>query len=155
MEQNKTIFNYIEQLFATYGIIVTIFIVFTSMVGENAKNISSLYRLGSQGLSLATLVQLLALACMITFAQVLFLTDQWIKSMNMILRNIMFFSTICVAIGVFAAIFVWFPINSIRAWVAFAISFTICTVISVFISKLQENAENKKMKQALDKFKEL
>ena len=32
-------------------------------------------------------------------------------------------------------------------------SFTICTVISVLIRKLQENAENKKMEQALAKIK--
>lgn len=28
MEQNKTIFNYIGQVFATYGIIVTVFLLF-------------------------------------------------------------------------------------------------------------------------------
>ncbi|MCR5517833.1 MAG: hypothetical protein K6F17_04605 [Lachnospiraceae bacterium] len=153
MEQNKTIFNYIGQLLATYGIIVTIFIVFTCLIGEKAKNVSSLYSLGSQGLSLATLVQLLALAGIITLAQVVFLTDCWIKSMNMILRCIVFFVTISVGIGIFAATFTWFPVNNIMAWLAFAISFTICTVISVFISKLKENAENKKMEQALAKIK--
>lgn len=72
MEQNKTIFSYIGQLFATYGVIVTIFIVFTGIIGDNAKNISTLYSLGNQGLSLATLVQLLALAGVITLAQVAF-----------------------------------------------------------------------------------
>ena len=153
MEQNKTIFSYIGQFFATYGAIVTIFIVFTYIVGENAKNVSALYSLGSQGLSLATLVQLLALAGVITLAQVAFLTDCWIKSMNMIIRNVLFFAAICIGIGIFAAVFKWFPINNIMAWVSFAISFTICTAISVFISKLQENAENKKMEQALAKIK--
>ena len=154
MEQKKTILNYIGQLFATYGIIVTIFIVFVSVVGENAKDLSSLYQFGNQGLALDTLVQLLMLACIVTLAQILYLTDQWIKNMNIILRNILFFATICVVMGVFVAIFVWFPINNVKAWVAFAVSFVICTCISVFISKLQENAENKKMEQALEKFKE-
>lgn len=153
MERSKTIFNYIGQLFATYGIIVTIFIAFTYLIGDNAKNMSSLYRLGSQGLSLATLIQLLALACIITFAQILLLTDHWIKSMYMVLRNIIFFVTICVAIGGFAVIFEWFPVSNIMAWVAFVISYIVCTGISVFISKLRENAENKKMEQALDKLK--
>lgn len=154
MEQKKTVFNYIGQLFATYGIIVTIIIVFVSIVGENAKDLSSLYQFGSRGLASSTLVQLLILACIITLAQILFLTDQWIKNMNLILRNILFFATICVVIGVFAAVFVWFPINNVKAWLAFVITFVICTCISVFISKLQENVENKKMEQALEKFKE-
>ena len=60
---------------------------------------------------------------------------------------------ICVGIGIFVAVFKWFPINNIMAWVAFAMSYTISTVISVLISKLQENAENKKMEQALAKIK--
>lgn len=153
MEQKKTIFNYIGQLFATYGIIVTIFIVFVSVVGESAKDLSSLYQFGNQGLALNTLVQLLMLTCIITLARILYLTDQWIKNMNIVLRNILFFATICVVIVVFAVIFVWFPINDVRAWVAFAVSFVICTCICGFI-KLQENAENKKMEQALEKFKE-
>lgn len=153
MEQNKTIFSYIGQLFATYGVIVTIFIVFTCIIGDNAKNISTLYSLGNLGLSLATLVQLLALAGVITLAQVAFLTDCWIKSMNMIIRTVMFFVTICVGIVIFAVVFMWFPINNITAWISFAISFTVCTVISTFISKLKENAENQKMEQALAKIK--
>ena len=95
----------------------------------------------------------MALAGVITLAQVAFLTDCWIKSMNMILRNILFYLVICVGIGIFAVAFTWFPINNIMAWVAFAMSFTICTFISVLISKLQENAENKKMEQALAKMK--
>ena len=43
------------------------------------------------------MVQLLALAGVITLAQVTFLTDCWIKSMNMILRKILFFLVISVA----------------------------------------------------------
>ena len=127
--------------------------MFACIIGDNAKNISTLYSLGNMGFSLATLVQLLALAGVITLAQVTFLTDCWIKSMNMILRKILFFLVICVGIGIFAAVFTWFPINNIMAWVAFAMSYTISTVISVLISKLQENAENKKMEQALAKIK--
>lgn len=151
MEQNKTIFNYIGRFFAIYGIIVTIFIVFTCLIGEEAEKVSSLYSLGNQGMSIATLVQLLALAGIVTLAQIAFLTDCWIKNMNMILRNILFFATICVGMGIFAVAFKWFPVKNIMAWVFFAISFTISTVISVFISKLQVNAENKKMEQALAK----
>ena len=153
MEQNKTIFNYIGQFFATFGIIIAIFIVFTCLVGEKAEEFSSLYRLGSQGLALATLAQLLALTGIISIAQVIFLTDSVLKRMNMILRYILFFCTICVGIAIFAATFRWFPINNVKAWALFVISFVMCTVISVIISKLQENAENKKMEQALAKIK--
>ena len=37
MEDNKTIFNYISQVFATYGMILFIFIIFGIMIGDNAS----------------------------------------------------------------------------------------------------------------------
>lgn len=70
--------------------------------------------------------------------------------MQMIIRNIMFFGTICVTIALFA----WFPIGNVRAWIGFLISFIVCLAISVEIRKLAENAENKKLEQALKKLKE-
>lgn len=153
MEQKKTIFDYLGQLFATYGIIVAIFIVIVSILGENAQTISSLFGLGAQGLTVKTLAQLLALTGIITFAQVAFLTDELIETMNIGLRYILFFSTICIAIGAFTVIFAWFPINNIKSWVAFAVSFAACVIIGAITSKAKENAENKKMEQALNKIR--
>ena len=45
MEQKKTIFHYIGQVFTTYGIIISIFLVFTSLIGESASEFSTLYSL--------------------------------------------------------------------------------------------------------------
>ncbi|MGN0513308.1 MAG: hypothetical protein ACI4S2_05765 [Lachnospiraceae bacterium] len=150
MEDNKTIFNYLGQLFATYGIIVTIFVVFTLLIGENVNGVSSLYSLGNKGLSIQTLIQVFILSIIITISQVAFLTDKWIKNMQMIIRNIMFFGTICVTVALFS----WFPMGNVGAWIGFLISFIVCSAISVGIKKLAEDAENKKLAQALKKLKE-
>lgn len=153
MEQKKTIFSYIGQVFATYGIIVTIFIVFSILIGERACGVSSLFSLADEGLAINTLLQLLLMTVIINLSQNLFLTDRWIKNMPMIIRNILFFATVCVVIVVFAFLFEWFPVKDYNAWIGFAVSFVICTIISVGISKLEENAQNKKMEQALEKIK--
>lgn len=154
MEDKKTIFDYFGQLFATYGITVAIFIVFGMVVGEEAGEYSTLFALGNRGISIQTLAQLLLLALVITIVQILFLTDKWVKNMQLLLRNVCFFGCICVAIVVFAALFAWFPIGDMKAWIGFTVSFAVCTVVSVVIGRAEEKAENRKMEQALKKFRE-
>ena len=73
MEQNKTIFNYVRQVFAIYGIIVMVFLVFCTLTGEGAREYSSLYALGSKGLTIQTLSQLLILSFIISIFQIIFL----------------------------------------------------------------------------------
>lgn len=58
MENNKTIFTYISQVFATFGIILLLFVLFGLTIGDSAKEYSSLFALGRQGFSIATILQL-------------------------------------------------------------------------------------------------
>ena len=152
MEEKKTIFDYIGQLFATYGIIVAIFLIFGSCIGSLAKDHSTLFSLGKEGFAMNTLFELLLLAVIITGTQIVFLTDKWIKNMSLILRNVFFFGIIVIVMAVFAIVFGWVPVNEAKAWIGFFISFFICTVISITISRLEEKAENRKMERALEKF---
>ena len=138
MENNKTIFTYISQVFATFGIILLLFVLFGLTIGDSAKEYSSLFTLGSQGFSTATILQLFLLSVIISLAQITFLTDRWIQNLALILRNILFFTTIILTIVIFVILFDWF-----------ALSFAACTAASVAISRLKEKTENKKMEQAL------
>ena len=122
MEEKKNIFDYIRQLFAIYGVMVLIFVLFNLIVGDEAKSISTLFTLGSQGLLSSTLLQLLLMAAIITAAQNIFLTDILIKDLALIIRNILFFVIILIAITAFVIIFGWFPIDNAAAWIGFIIS---------------------------------
>ena len=153
MEDRKNIFDYIKQLFTSFGIVVLLFIIINLIIGNEAGSVSSLFAIGSTGLSTATLLQLLFLVLIITVAQNIFLSDLVIKNMSLVVRNILFFATIMVAITVFAVIFGWFPLNNIAAWIGFIVSFAVCTVISSVLMRIEENAENKKMQDALNRLK--
>ena len=153
MDEKKTIFDYIKQLFTTYGIMVVIFIVTNLLVGNEARVLSTLFALGSVGLSTVTLLQLFLLALIITIAQNIFLSDILIKNMALIVRNILFFVTVMVASTLFIILFSWFPIGDPLAWIGFIVCFAICAAVSAGIMRLEENAENKKMQEALNKFK--
>lgn len=153
-EDRKSVFGYIAQLLATYGAMVVIFIVFDLCIGKETEGYSTLFELGSRGLTLATLLQLLFLAVLVTIAQVAFLTDLLIKNMNMIARNLLFIIAIFVSIVVFAVLFGWFPVGDLAAWAGFLVSFSLSMAASLLITRFIEKSENKKMQEALDKYME-
>ena len=153
MEDRKTIFNYISQMFSIYGVMIVIFVVINLIIGDNAGSVSTLFSLGKTGLSTATLLELFLLTLIVTAAQSIFLTDVVIKNMALIVRNILFFATILVAITVFASVFGWFPLTDPTAWIGFIVSFAVCAAVSAFLMRLEENAENKKMQEALNRLK--
>ena len=140
-------------MFSIYGVMIVIFVVINLIIGDNAGSVSTLFSLGKTGLSTATLLELLLLTLIVTAAQSIFLTDVVIKNMALIVRNILFFATILVAITVFASVFGWFPLNDPAAWTGFIVSFAVCAAVSAFLMRLEENAENKKMQEALNRLK--
>ena len=152
MEEKKTVFNYIRQAFATYGIIVLVFVVFNILLGDVAGDYSALFALGKDGMSIPVLLELLLLAIMITFAQVLFLTDKWIENMSMIIRYVLFFGTVMIVMIVMIIVFNWFPIGDMYAWGGFVISYTVSMITSALLARLKERTENSKMQEALDKY---
>ena len=153
-EDKKSVFGYIAQLLATYGAMVIIFIVFDICIGTSTVGHSTLFELGSKGLTTGTLLQLLFLAVLVTIAQVVFLTDAIIKNLGMIVRNLLFIIAIFVSIVVFAVVFGWFPVNDIAAWIGFLVSFSLSMAASLLITRFIEKSENKKMQEALDKYME-
>ena len=152
MEDNKTIFNYIGQVFTTFGIMILIFVALAAVVGEKVEGFGSLFELGEKGLALGTILQLLALSVIITVCQAILFTDKLIKSLSIVARNVAFYVAITVVIAAFVVIFNWFPINDFLAWIGFIISFAICSAIGVFISRMKEKAEDRKMNKALEKY---
>ena len=152
MEEKKTIFNYISQVFATFGIIVLIFITLSIIIGESTKGYSTLFSMGKRGISIRTLGELLLLAIMITLAQVVFLTDRWIMNMTMIIRNLLFFTAVLIVIVIMIFAFKWFPIGDVTAWIGFIISYALSIIISTLVTKLKERTENSKMQEALDNY---
>ena len=152
MEDKKTIFYYIRQAFATYGIIVLAFIIMSIVIGEKTKGYAALFSMGSEGMSMPILLELLLLAVIITLAQVAFLTDTWIMNMSMVTRNILFFVSVLIVIVLMILAFDWFPVREMNAWIGFIISYALSLIISALITRIKERAENSRMQEALDKY---
>ena len=154
MEEKKTIFDYISEVFATFGIIIMIMTILNLLIGDAASEYSSLFAYGKKAFSLAALFQMFLLSVVICASRnAILLTDRWLHRVSMLTRIILFFVTITVTIVIFVILFQWFPTGDIKAWIGFLVSFAICDSLGVVISKIREKTENKKMDQALERYK--
>ena len=154
MEKKKGILGFLSQVFMLFGIIVLLMSIFAVIFGDSAKDVSTIFSLGSKGLSFETLIQFLAAITVICILRFVFMTDTLIKKINLALRIILMFASVIAVIVGFVFAFGWFPVTEIRAWVMFILCFIISCVISTFVSVVSEKQENKKLEDALRRFKE-
>lgn len=154
MDKKPTIFDYLSQVFMIFGITILLLNIFCLIFGEIAKDVSTIFALGSKGLSVETMLQfLLAIAITIIFRAV-FMTDLIIKKMPLPARIIVLFAAAFLNIVVFVIVCGWFSVNNLLAWIMFIISFAVSCTVSTLISILLERTENKRLAEALDKLKE-
>ena len=154
MEKKNGILGFLSQVFMLFGIIVLLMIIFAVIFGDDAKEVSTIFSLGSKGLSFETLIQFLSAIAIICVLRFVFMTDTIIKKMSVALRIILMFASVIVVIVVFVFAFGWFPVTEIRAWIMFILCFIVSCVVSTFVSVVSEKQENKKLEEALRRFKE-
>lgn len=154
MNNKPTIFDYLSQVFMIFGISVLILNIFCLLFGGSAKDFSTIFSLGSSGLSVKTMLQfLLAIAITIVF-RFTFMTDILIKKMSITARVITMFITVFLNIVVFVILCDWFPVNDPIAWTMFLISFAVSCTVSTLTSIYKEKYENRQLSEALQKLKE-
>lgn len=150
----KNILNYLSQTFMIYGITTVILNIFIILFGTQAQEMSTIFSLGSKGMSISTNLQFLLAAAILVAISFVFEADFMIKRIPFIVRTILLFVIDLLIIIGFVLIFGWFPYNQPLPWVMFAVCFAISCIISTVISSISEKQENKKLEEALRKFKE-
>lgn len=153
MEEKKTIFDYIGQVFLTFGITIGILNIFCLLFGDTAKEISTIFSLGSEGLSVRTTFQFFLVSLCIVIAKFIFFTDVFIKKMSIAMRTVCMVSTVLIVLAVFIRICGWFPVNMWQPWLMFFLCFGISFAISMGVTIFKERIENRKMEEALDRLK--
>jgi len=153
MLKKKTIFDFCANILIIYSISVISILTFCFIFGENAKDVSTIFRLGNKGISINTMFEFLVLSIFISGMKWLFFTDIIIKNLSLTLRSVLMFGIVIIIVGIFATIFKWFPVTTPLPWIMFFVCFFVCTVISIIITMLKEKSENKKMEDALERLK--
>lgn len=153
MKENTTIFEHIGNIIITFGVSIIIVMVFCVFFGDDAREMSSMFRLGSSGLALETMLQYLGIAVLIEIIRSIFFSDRFFKNASNTFRSAGMVFTILLVVAVFIAAFDWFPVDKVLPWVMFFISFFICFSIGIWVSIVQEKAENKRMEEGLERLK--
>lgn len=154
MEERKHLLDYLAQIMMVFGITVSLITVICCLVGDDAKEYSTMFVLGSRGVPANTILQYLLSSVCITGFRFLFFTDAIIKKMSIAKRTIAMLGSVIALIGVFAYFFGWFPVDDPKCWLVFFICFGICFAVSAAVSTLKEAADNRQLAEGLTKLKE-
>lgn len=154
MEERKTVFDYIGQIFITFGFSIVALTIFCVLVGEEAQDVSTIFSMGKEGLAVSTMTQFFGVSVCITGLRAFFFTDRIIKRGSVAVRSVCMLTSIVVMVVICAVIFGWFPITMWQSWVGFLSTFALCFVGSLLLMTLKERTENRKMEEALQRLKE-
>ncbi len=151
--EKPTILKYLSKVFMIYGITVVILNIFTLIFGDNAKEMSTIFSFGGDALGVKTAMQFLLAAFILVSIETIFMTDTVIKKMKTPRRICLMFVSIFAVVSLFVAAFGWFSTDMVVPWLLFIICFVVCSAVSTFISAISERQENKKLEEALKRYK--
>ncbi|MBR5512879.1 MAG: hypothetical protein IKV85_02690 [Ruminococcus sp.] len=151
--EKPTILKYLSKVFMIYGITVVILNIFTLIFGGDAKEMSTIFSCGGDALGVKTLMQFLLASFILVSIETVFMTDTVIKKMKTSMRICLVFISVFTVVSLFVAVFNWFPTDMAVPWVMFIICFVICSAVSTFISAVSERQEDKKLEEALKRYK--
>lgn len=154
MEKKKTIFNFLSEVILIFGFTVLVLNIFCLIFGNIAKDFSTIFELGNQGVPAKIVFQFLGTSFLIAGTKMLFFTDVLIKKMAIWLRTVCMLTVVVIIISLFIIIFHWFPINMWQTWLIFFVCFSVSFLGSYLVMSLKEKVENKHLEEALRRLKE-
>lgn len=154
MDKKKNILDYLAQVMIVFGFTMLVMNILCLGYGDSAKDFSSMFELGSQGIPVKTAFQFLCVSLLVIGLRIIFFTDMLIKKMTIWLRTICMLVSVVIVIAVFITMFHWFPVDMWQPWVMFFVCFGISFLGSYFVMTIKEKAENRRMEEALQRLKE-
>lgn len=154
MEEKKTVFGYLASIFIIFGVTMVILTALTMLCGEEAKEVSTIFALGSEGIRVTTILEFFLTSVLTATINMLFFSDGLIRRVPIWCRTVGMLLTEVIMVVIFVAVFGWFPLDMWQPWVMFALCFFCCFGVSVAFTCLKEKMENRKMEAALARMKQ-
>lgn len=149
MKERETIFDHAGRVLIIFGVSMLIMILFCRIFGEEAREFSSMFRLGSEGLAIETMLQFFLAAILIEGARMVFFSDLLIKKMSLVMRCGGMLIMIIILISCVIVAYDWFPVNMWKPWIMFFLCFGISFALSLGVMWMKERLENRKMNEGL------
>ena len=108
---------------------------------------------GKETMSIRMIIQLLALCVVAAILQMGAFTDIIIPKMSYVKRMCLFMFPFLTVIIAFAAVFGWFPMQSIGAWAIFLGIFALCFIVSLVIFEIHFKITGEKYTGLLNEYK--
>ncbi len=153
MKRRETVFDFGAQVFLIFGFSILCLNIFCMLFGESASSFSTIFELGTAGLTIVTMLQFFLLSVIIVSLKFLFFTDILMKNISVKLRTAGMFGTVILVLVLFIFLCGWFPVDMWLPWVLFFICFGGSAAVSMVLSILKERTENKEMAEALERLK--
>ncbi|MDE7363210.1 MAG: hypothetical protein K2N38_14905 [Oscillospiraceae bacterium] len=154
MDKDFSVLKFLSQVFMIYGITTGLLNVFCILFGTSAHGLSTIFSLGNEGIGVATSFQFLLAVSVIVGLRSVIMTDILIKKIPLAVRIIAMFAGAFLTIIVFIFLFDWFPADMPLAWIMFIVCFIISCIVSTLMSVLAEKHENRRLEEALKRYKE-
>ena len=150
----RSFLKYLSDVFMIYGLTIVILNIFCILFGGGARGFSSLFSLGADGLAVSTAFEFLLTIASVVLIKYIFMTDMIIKDMKITARIVLMFASAFALTCVYIIIFRWFPVDMPVTWILFILCFAVSCTVSWFISMTSEKQENRRLEEALKKYKE-
>lgn len=132
---------------------MALLIVFALIFGESAKEISSLFLFGNQGIPLAVMAEFLLISFLTTCTEYLFFSEKVFRHMPGNKRAAcMLLSTLTItSLAIWR--FGWFPPGMWEPWIYFLLSFLVSVAVSIGVMCLKTKVENRRLEEGLERMK--
>ncbi len=154
-EKGNIVFRFLSQVLITFSLDIVVLMILAAFIGEEAKNMSTIYQLGSKGLASATLAQFFLSSVSITVLRNLFLSEQLFKKLNTLLRTICMVTCILLIHILYIILFGWFSLDNYLAWISFLVCFTGGFTLGLLIMLLKIKLDNRQYDELLSQYREM
>lgn len=146
--------GFLTQAMVICSVMLLVIMVTGIFFGEDASQISSLFRLGNKGLAMDSLFQLFITSMCISGLEKFFHWDMIFRKISYLVRTILMLICVTVLIILFVIWFHWFPMDFKIGWLLFAVAYGCCITLSILVMILKTRYESWLYGQRLNEYKE-
>jgi hypothetical protein len=151
--KNNKKYNFLAQTLILYAVNILLLLIITYLFGDGAKEISPLYKLGSKGLPISTLLQFLLSSSILIAVKTIFYSERIFRRMMALWRIVLMLLSMLISMVIFIIIFDWFPMNNIHAWGGFLLCFGGGIVSGILYMILKTKWDSKRYDELLVSYK--
>jgi len=154
MIEKLTLTKFITSILIAFSISILGISFFIFFWGDSAYGLSSMFQMGSKGIALPTLMQVLFCETLLVCSRGILFSKILFKHMRILWRTIFMLISFLLVTVACSVLFGWFPIQYPSAWISFFVSAFICVTMASLVMIYKTRKESVKYEKLLEQYKE-